>query len=372
MANLFDYITWRGDLDCKKSPLNPVDFLIFSQLSYLPFDGIVPSPEEKEEISLQSALEIILEKLHTTEAGFGPVLGFKEDPDFINALINSNRFGNCRLLGYVNHIDTEREIQFSALCIYTGHGDCIISFRGTDSSFVGWKENFNMAFKEVVPSQQEAVKYLVKMFPPLKRSLHICGHSKGGNLAVYAASFCGKKMQRRITGVHSYDAPGFHESVIKSDSYTKIKDKIYCYIPQASIIGMMLEQGCRFNVVKSSQTGLMQHFLFSWEVTHNDIVRAEKVNLKSRYVDKTIREWVGKLDNEKREQFIEGVYRILRSSEVKSVHEMESSWPLSLGRILKSLGNIDESTRVLTLKTIAGLFRSARNNINTLLHKEPN
>jgi len=370
MADLFDYITWRGDLDFVKSPLNPVDYLIFSQLSYLPFDGIVPTPKEKGGISLHLALEIILEKLHTTEVGFGPVLGFKEDPDFINALITSNRFGNCHLLGYVNQVDTEKEIQFSALCIHTSHDNCIISYRGTDSSFVGWKEDFNMAFKEVIPAQQEAITYLEKMALHIKGELQTCGHSKGGNLAVYAASFCDKKTQNRITGIYSYDAPGFHESVIKSDGYAKTKGRIHCYIPQASIIGMMLERGCNYNVVKSNKAGLMQHNLFSWEVTHNNMVHAERIDLKSRYVDKTIREWVSNLDNDKREQFIEGIYKILRSSEVKSVHEMESSWPISLGRIIKSLGNIDESTRVLTLKTIAGLFRSARNNLNTLIDKE--
>ena len=357
-------------MDFVKSPLNPVDYLIFSQLSYLPFDGIVPSPDEKTGISLQLALEILLEKLHTTEVGFGPVLGFKEDPDFINALISSSRFNNCQLLGYINQVDTEKEIQFSALCIHTGHGDSIISYRGTDSSFVGWKEDFNMAFKEVIPAQQEAVIYLEKMALRVKGKLQTCGHSKGGNLAVYAASFCGKRIQRRLTGVYSYDAPGFHESIIKSEKFAKIKDRIRSYIPQVSIIGMMLERGCGYNVVKSTQTGLMQHFLFSWEVTHNDMVRAERIDLKSRYVDKTIREWIGNLDNNKREQFIEGVYKILRSSEVKSVHEMESSWLLSLGRIIKSIGNIDESTRVQTLKTMGDLFRSARNNINTLFNKE--
>ncbi|MDR1837374.1 MAG: DUF2974 domain-containing protein [Treponema sp.] len=363
MADLFDYIKWRGDLDFTQSPFNTVDFLIFSQISYLPLDGIVPHPSEKNGISIDLALNTLKEKLQNGNKR--PILIFRDDTDFINALVSSNRFRNCQLLGYVNQIDTELECQFSALCIHTGRS-CVAVYRGTDYSFVAWKEDLNMGFMEIIPSQTEAVKYLEKMAALVKCPLYIAGHSKGGNLAIYAASFCSKKIQRRIRDIYSYDAPGFYERVIYSKGFSSIREKIHSFIPQSSVVGMLLERGSNYTVVKSSQTGLMQHSLFSWEVTHNDLVNLEKITPGSRFVDKTLREWLSGLDNERREQFIEAMYTILSASEAKSLNELEISWVTSVGKIIKSIGNIDDSTRKLIGKTFIELLRCAGRNIDTL------
>jgi len=366
MSSLFDYISWRGDLDFIQSPLNPVDYMIFSQISYLPFDDIVPGPEEKEGISLHLAMENLKEKVESKGATVKTVLGFNEDPAFIKAITTSNRFRNCQLFGFVNHVNTEKEFQFSALCIYVNDGSFSIIFRGTDASFVGWKEDFNMAFLEIIPSQLEAVKYLEKMAVFVNGSLRIGGHSKGGNLAVYAASFCSKKTQKRITDIYSYDAPGFYKKIVISNGFHTVKDRIHSYLPQSSVVGIILEQGVNYKVIKSSQTGFMQHSLYSWEVTHNDLIYADDITQGSRFLKKTIREWISSLDYEHRERFIEAIYTILNKSELKSIHEIEGSWLISTGKIIKSLGYIDEPTKRIIQKTIIELFRSASRNIDTL------
>jgi hypothetical protein len=366
MPNLFDYISWRGDLGFTQSPLNPVDYVIFSQLAYLPFDSIVPGPGEKEGISIHLALETLKKRVQSRKPQQNSVIGFKENPAFINALVLSNRFRNCHILGYVNQIDDEREIQFSALCIDTGDGSYSIVYRGTDASFIGWKEDFNMAFRETVPSQKEAIKYFEKIASMVKGQLRIGGHSKGGNLAVYAAAFCQKKVQERITDIFNFDAPGFSDIIFASDGFSAIKDRIHCYVPQASVIGMILEQGCDYNVIKSSENGLMQHSLFSWEVTYNNMIHVKETTQGSRFINKTLREWIGSLNNEQREKFIDGLYSILYTSEIKTINELESSWFISLGKLIKSLGNIDEPTRKLIRDTFAELFRSASRNLDSL------
>lgn len=370
MSSLFDYISWRGDLDFTQTPLNPVDYMIFSQISYLPFDGIVPSPEEKEGISLHLAMEILKKKVESSGSVVKTVLGFDEDPAFITAITTSNRFRNCQLFGFVNQVDTEQEVQFSALCIYVNDGSFSVIYRGTDASFVGWKEDFNMAFMETIPSQLEAVKYLEKMAASVNGRLRIGGHSKGGNLAIYAASFCSKKTQKRITDIYSYDAPGFYKKVVASSGFHAVKDRIHSYIPQASVVGIILEQGVDYKVIKSSQIGLMQHSLYSWEVTHNDMIYAGDITQGSRFLKKTIREWVGSLDNEHRERFIEAFYTILNMSELKSIHEIEGSWLIATGKIIKSLGYIDEPTKRIIQKTIIELLRSARRNLDTLFKQQ--
>ena len=352
-------------MDFTVSPFNPVDNIILSQLSYLTLDGIVPGPEDKEGISIALAVRVYDEKIKSPE-GLKLSSVFKEDPDLIRTLGASRRFGNCQLFGYVNHIDIKQEIQFSALCVYTGDGHCFVAFRGTDTSLVGWKEDFNMCFKDVIPSQVEAVKYIEKMAPKIEGKLRIGGHSKGGNLAVYGASYCDKKIQKRITEIYNNDAPGFHKKVISGESFASIKDKMHSFVPQSSIIGMFLEHGGSFTVIKSRESGLFQHSLYSWEVTHNDLVHAEKSTIVSRFVNKTLREWFDSLDNKQREQFIEGLYHILSMADVKSISEIENSWFSYAGRVLKSLNNTDENTKKLIRKTIVELFRCAGRNIDTL------
>jgi len=358
-------------LEFTKSPLNPVDNVILCQLSYLPLDGIVPGPGDKNGISISLAANMLNEKLQN-DSDFKSYLMYKDDPELINVLGSSNRFGKCHLFGYVNHIDTDREVQFSAVCVHTNDGHCFIAFRGTDFTFVGWKEDFNMSFKEVIPAQIEAVKYLEKMASMIKGPLRLGGHSKGGNLAVYAAANCRKKIQKRITEIYSNDAPGFHKNIIASEGFAAMKDRIRSYVPQASVVGMLLERGYDYQVVKSSQTGLMQHDLYSWEMTHNNMVQVDNITVGSRFVDKTLHDWIDILDNEHREQFFDALYSILGASEVKSLPELESSWFKAVGRIIKSLGSIDESTRNIINKAFGELFNAARRNIDTLLKPEKN
>jgi hypothetical protein len=312
------------------------------------------------------ALNKIKEKLNTCKSDTD--LGFKEDPEFIEALYSSNRFRNCRLHGFINKINTDREYQFSAICIYTGDGSSSVVFRGTDASIVGWKENFNMCFMEVIPAQLEAVNYIKKISVLLKGSLRIGGHSKGGNLAIYASSFCKKNIQKRITEIFSYDSPGFNENVIDSEGYSAVKSRIKSYVPQTSVIGMLFEHGNNLNVIKSCETGLMQHSLYSWEIMQTGMIRVDGVTSGSRFIDKTLRDWIYSLDSEDREKVIEAMYTILNASDVKSIHELENSFILSLGKIIKSLGNIDEHTKILIKKTFIEFLRSARRNIDTLMN----
>ena len=366
---MFDYLTWRGDLSFKTSPFNPVDNIILSQLAYMTLDDIVPHTGDKDGISMDLAIRIYNEKLHSPE-GLKQTSFFKDDPKLINAIAASRRFGDCQLFGYVNHVDTNREIQFSALTIYINDESCFISYRGTDISLIGWKENFNMSFKEVIPSQIESVEYIEKMASMVDGPLRIGGHSKGGNLAMYAASQCNKHIQKRITAVYSNDAPGFHDKIINSGGFAAIKDRIYSYVPQSSVIGMFLKQGYDNIVIKSSQSGLMQHDLYSWEVTHNNLVLMDKPTNSSRYVNKTLRDWIDSFDPVRKEQFIEALYLVISKAEITSIHELEVSWFAAACRIIKSLGHIDNETRKLIRHFLAELFRSAERNFDTLLIKK--
>ena len=358
-------------MDFSSAPFNPVDNVIFCQLSYLTLDGIVPDIENKEAITIDLAVEIYNKKFKR-QNGLIHSSVFKNDPEFINALGASKRFGKCHLFGYINQIDTDREKQFSAISILADNDHYFIAFRGTDTSIIGWKEDLNMSFQEVIPSQAEAVKYLEKIAAMTRGPIYIGGHSKGGNLAIYAASFCNERIKKRIVNIYNNDGPGFHESVIKSAGFAEIKNRIHCYVPQSSIVGKFLEHSSDYTIIKSSQSGIMQHDLYSWDVMYNNLVHIDKVTISSQYVNKTIREWLSRLDNEQRRQFIEAIYQILNATGAETIYDIELSRVKSAYRMLKSYNNINQKTKKLIWKTIMELFRCAGNNFKSLLSDNQN
>ena len=368
MANIFDYLSWRGDLSFSAASFNPVDNIILSQLSYLPLDGIVPGPGEKNKISIAAAAKAFAERQHRPE--LRQTVIFREDPDLLRLLGSSKRFRNCKLFAYVNNIDVTQEKQFSALSIITGDKTCFVAYRGTDATFIGWKEDFNMSYSDVIPAQIDAVKYLEKIARHFEGPLRIGGHSKGGNLAVYAAANCKKTTRSRISAIYSNDAPGFHRHIIESEGFMAIRERISSYVPQSSIVGMLLEHGNDYSVVKSSGAGLVQHILYFWEVTHNNVVKVDTITRQSRFVDKTLQEWINNLDYEQRQQYIDALFSILNASQAKSIHEFTADWFNAAGRMIKSLGKIDKSTRKLIRETLFALFRSAGKNMETLLKPE--
>jgi hypothetical protein len=367
MANIFDYLAWRGDLSFNQSPFNPVDAMIFCQLSYLPFDNIVPVPDKRKKITLSAAARLFRKKHEkNTLDGF---LIFKDDPDFLELLGRSSRFMDCILHSYVNHIDEELEKQFSAVCIDTG-AFTFIAYRGTDVSLVGWKEDLNMSFSDAVPSQLEAVSYLEESARRISGPLLIGGHSKGGNLAVYAASSCKKNTCNRVKNIYSFDAPGFHRRLIAGDGFQRILNRINLFIPQFSIIGLLFEHGKDPVIVKSSQMGINQHDLYTWELIHNDLVRFNTQTRYSRFMDKTLKEWIGSLDYNHRREFTEALFLVLNATQAKSFVDISSDWLKASSRMIQTLGNIDNSTKKIIRKTIALLFEAAKKNINTLIKEK--
>lgn len=369
MANLFDYIAWRGDIGFDRAPFNAVDNIVFSQLSYLPMDGIVPGPGEKEHVTVAHAAVLLAEKQHTDPA-------FPQDSLMINSAVSvlasmgtAPRYQNCELLGYVNHIDHEQEKQFSAFSavldrkkpLFKKTG--LVVFRGTDLSLVGWKEDLNMSFNDFIPSQKEAVAYLDTMAGRLSGPLMVAGHSKGGNLAIYAAAFCGEKIRRRITVVYSDDAPGFARQVIESEGYQAIRRRIYAFVPQQSVVGMILEHGEKPAVIKSTASGAMQHDLCTWEVNRSDIVRAGELSQQSRLVEAIMRDWISEFEPGQQQQFVDAIYKVIVATNAQSISDLTADWFKSATGIIKSFSDIDKPARKLIVKSFGNFIKTARKNM---------
>ena len=356
MANVCDYVKWRGDLSLEQSEFNEIDNLILSRFSYFPFDNII---KENEIVTIKE----LSERFKKQDVSKLPIL-WKDDVDLFPLMGESKRYGEMYATKYINKIDVEQEKQFSAITILMPDNTIFVSYRGTDNTIVGWKEDLNMSFKSHIASQISAKKYLemiAKEYP--NKKVRIGGHSKGGNIAVHAATFVSNEIKDRIINVYNNDGPGFCDDVIETPEYQEMIKKVHTYIPQSSVIGRLMNHREKYTVVESVQKGIMQHDLYSWEVLGKAFVTLEEVTNGSEFVDKTIKEWLENVEPAKREQVIDVVFDILNTTDAQTMKELKNNWFSSAKTMMASYKNIDKDTKDMIWQTLNELFKVAKDNV---------
>ena len=226
-GTIIDYVKEYGHVTFKEKPVSDVDSLVLSQFAYLKFDGLVPELfDNKPSVTLQDIY------FHPDyENLYADVRYEKENRALFEAMLGSTRYGDMRVNCYINIIEQEWETQFSAITCILGDGTLFIVYRGTDESMVGWKEDFNMAYLSPVPGQAYSMKYLNMITGKLSHRLYVGGHSKGGNLAVYAAMKCFPEVKKRIIKIYSMDGPGFRPEVFAACQFEDLRDKVVKILP---------------------------------------------------------------------------------------------------------------------------------------------
>ena len=336
MSNLMDYLDWRGDLTFREAPFNEVDNLILAQLVYVEFAGIVPAPGEEGTITVKEACELFF-AAHDRKEIMERVSMTKTAAFVLEKMAQTERFCNAQLFGYINDISKEEQSQFSVVCVRLDDKSIYVSFSGTDNTIVGWRENFNMGYLSETPGQLKAVDYLNHMVKEDWKKIRVGGHSKGGNLSVYASVKCDRNIQKRIVKVYSNDGPGFSEEMIQSKEYQWMLPKIKTILPESSIVGMLLEHQEKFEVVKSSQSGIQQHDAMSWEVLGNHFVFAENLSESSVMLDRTLKNWIYGLSAEEREEFVNILFGTLQSTGATTLDELTANKFSMMTNISKTL-----------------------------------
>ena len=337
MSDLFDYLHWRGDLSFTQDPVNPVDALIFSALSYMTLPDIFDDSGQ----SLTRIAENYL-SLPTSMQNHR----VKTDLELLKAVAASKRFGNCNPVHFRERFVQEEETQFAAITFLLDDGTAFVTFRGTDYTLVGWKEDFNMAFQQTVPSQRLALAYTEEIAGFYPRLLHIGGHSKGGNLAVFAAVRAPQEIQRRILSVYNHDGPGFNEYHMADPAYRQMVPKLHTFVPQSSVIGMLLEHEEPYTIIKSKQIGILQHEPYSWEVDGPSFMLVEEISANSRYLDMTIKNWLAQMSMEERNEVVDTLFDLLSMGNVDNV--MDIIQPKNLKHYLWTLVSNGRARRILS------------------------
>ena len=353
MANMLNYLDWRGDLLLTADPWNDVDSLIMASLCY------IDMPRVAEETLTIREVAGMLPDYTPARGAQGSFFGSCRALMAQCAL--SERFENVLLHNYVNDVDPERAIQFSAVMADLPDGSRYVAFRGTDSTLVGWREDFSMAF-ETVPAQTAAAAYLERAAQDGKR-LTVGGHSKGGNLAVYAAAHVSPEAQALIDRVYSFDGPGLDDETVASEGYARIIGKLRAFIPQASVVGLLLAHQEEYVVVHSKATGLLQHDPFSWQLRGRRFLEVEQVGRASQVVDQTVHEWLKQLSSEERQLFVDTLFNLLESGNAVNVRDLASDLPA----ILSASRSVSPSTVWTMGQMIGRLIRIGAGNVRGMI-----
>lgn len=357
MANILDYLDWRGDLTLRQDPFNEVDNLLLAELSFVDLKGIVPEASGGS-IPLREAAQAFFARFPEGEKIDMGVLVPEAIPKMLRRMAASRRFGDMRLNCFVDKLDVGKAEQFAALTIELGDGTLYLSFRGTDDSLAGWKEDFLLACMPEVPAQKKAVEYVRMVagrYP--RRKLRLGGHSKGGNLAVYGGVFCPASVQRRIVEVYSNDGPGFHSELLSLPEHQRLAERIHSIVPKSSIVGMLLEHEEDYAVVDSDQLGFLQHDGFSWQVMGGRFVKLREMSQQVRVNDQELRQWLRERPVEQREKFVDAMFDVLSASGAVTLSDLRDEKLKAAAAMVRAMQDLDKETREGLLSFMGLLFK---------------
>ena len=361
---LMDYLAWRNDVSFRAAPFNEIDNVVLSYLAYVDFGELLHEP--KRHVSIETCFKRFCEKHDLSEVRESKHF-IERAPLLLEEMVRGARFRGTKVAHFREVFDKEKVQQFAALVFLLPDGTKYVSFRGTDSSITGWKEDFLMSFTAETEGAKEAVSYLNEVAACVEGKLILGGHSKGGNFAMYAAAFCEEAVKERIVKVYNNDGPGFREEIVRSAAYRELLPKITNIVPQTSIIGRLLSNEAAHTVVKSTAAGIFQHDVTTWEVTKDKFVRTEP-DAFSDFVEKSLGTWLETIDAEARKSLVESVFSMIEMTEAETFVEFGENLFKNTGLIIKGFGKLPKEKRSELTAALGGLAEAGR---ATVLDKMP-
>ena len=351
MGNILDYLDWRGDLTFEQSPFNEVDNLILACFSYLDLDEIA-EVKNGNTLSVEELCKVFSKKEVKAESAF-----LQNTPVLLEKMAYSDRFRKCVVGSFVNEISAGKAQQFSAVTVEIPDGTAYISFRGTDDTIVGWKEDFNLS-NGVVPSHRKALEYLELKGTYMQSMIRVGGHSKGGNLAMYTAMECGDTVQEKILSVYDNDGPGFPEDFFSAEKAELVLPKVTRIIPEASVIGMLLNHQKEPVIVASTQKGILQHDAFTWEVIGPSFIQRESLTRRAAASDRSLHKWIDHMDEKERAHLIGELFSVLEATGADTISQIQEGGLKSLAAMVRQLDRLEPQSKAMVQELIAGLFGS--------------
>lgn len=334
MPNMLDYLAAYGGVPLAQAPWRPLDSLLCANLCYNDLGPLARS-------SVGIELRVLSPQLDLSAYAGLPYSALRET--LLRAMADSPRFGGMRACRYVNIIDNARPIQFSAVTLHA-EGLNVIAYRGTDNTLTGWREDLYMSFESPVPAQEEAVRYLESAARSLQGPLLLTGHSKGGNLAAYAAAHASPPVQARILWIDCFDSPGLDDSTLASPGYARVRSRMRGFIPQGSVVGLLMGYADGLTIVRSTGVGLLQHDSFTWQVEGDRLMLAPRTTLPSQLMDRTLHIWLTQCTPEQRRVCVDALFDLMDAASADTLSALKADPVRSAARILGAAREMDSQT----------------------------
>ena len=356
MADLFDYLEWRGDLSFKQAPFCKIDAIILAQIIYIDYKNLVPEGF-KDGIALPSLWNNLKSASDfKNRCDMGPMVNART-PELLEKASKSLRFSPVKACAYEEIFDRNESQQFCALTYRLTSSLAVIAFRGTDDSIAGWRENFNLGYLPEIPSHISALSYFQKARRALKSKIILTGHSKGGNLALHTAVFSDSKDRKKISAVYDFDGPGFSNDFYEKKEFQEIKDRLTVCYPEQSIVGMIFHRPRHFQVIKSDKFAVYQHDPFNWQVKACGFERAEDVCRESRLFHKSLNNWIENMSFDEKKKFITSLFSVISASGYDRFSEISKNVVPASAKMIKCLGSMDKDMRDAIFNSIRELSK---------------
>lgn len=349
MPNMLDYLDWRGDVPLSASPFNEVDNAILAQLSYLDLVGIIPTVEEGGSITVFEMAQKYADlgrtnEINSYEGVVSPLTRFLPQK-----MAAGQRFSRAKLSKLRSTLDHDSQEQFFAFHVSLPNRTTYISFRGTDNTLLGWRENFAMTYMTAA-AQREALDYVNKTCSMLSTpfsKIMLGGHSKGANLAMYAGALAKPSVQKRIVKIWDNDGPGFTEDVLSREALNAIRPKIFTILPAFDVVGQLLYAPLPNKVIQSSEKGIYQHSGISWQVDKDSFVPAttQEIEEGATPIVEAFESWFKSASKEKRRAVFTEFFDMLDRAHITTLSELLSTDPHVIRKIVAELPTTSKETR---------------------------
>ena len=344
MCNITDFVKIRGGKTFAELPFTPVDAAVLCQLSYLKFEYMPDNASLLDSLSAEGR-----ERLFEDDR-FGDL-----QRELYFEAVFSRRYRDMRIGFVISEKLEYPELCFCAMMFYPVGGAPVVVFRGTDEYVIGWKEDFNMAFMAPVPSQLMSADYLSRAAERLEGPFFVCGHSKGGNLAVYSAVCSPAEVRDRIKLVYNLDGPGFRRDITDREEYRELRSRIMKLIPEKSFVGGLLRDMSVCSVIESRGMGIMQHVMFNWTVDEFGDFIFKKESLPPR--SSRLSDNIESLSEEQLKSFVEALFAVLKGASVNNFAEFQKNWIKDSRRLLAAYSGLDSRTHRLVSETVSELLK---------------
>lgn len=372
MSSLLEYMNAYADVSFTEMPFGDGDNALICKLSYMPFERVIGADVTAEPVPYPAAAEKIFAY---NDKKFIP-LGLAIDETvsiYTMDLARTRRYGEMKMAGCACVDQPSPCVQFAAQTYILPDGVIVIPFRGTNDSIFGWKEDLDILTRGTIPSYKLAMDYLKKAAAAFPESrIILCGHSKGGHVALRTALKAPKEIRDRIVAVYNNDGPGFDDyRLFRTPEYKELLPRYHHYLPASSLVGLMLAHDPDYKIIHSTQfLGVKQHDVTTWQMDGADLEILEDLTDIGKITDLMMKQFLLAVTQKQKEALDTVMEALILATGQGTLQELMNNVTAAVPEIGKAWLAINRKTRAEFVGAFANAGRLLLDAVKTVKKPE--